>query len=271
MSNDSLGDRMKEYESRTDVFLLPLIPVMARMDGRSFHTFTAGLERPYDKRLSELMVETTKFMVAETNARCGYCQSDEITLVWLSEEIDSQIFFDGRVLKMVSILAAITSSYFNKRLAEFLPEKADQMPVFDARVWNVPTEWEATNSFIWREQDATRNSLSMAAQAYYSHEELHGKSGADKHELLFQKGINWNDYPYFFKRGTYARRREVKTRFTTEELASLPPKHAAHTNPNLEIKRTAVMAEVDFPPLVKIANREGVIIHGEAPVLRTED
>jgi tRNA(His) 5'-end guanylyltransferase len=270
MSKDELGDRMKFYEGRyTDHVLLPMIPVLARMDGRAFHTFTKGLERPYDKRLSDLMIATTVFLVQETNARCGYCQSDEITLVWLAEDPDSEIFFGGKLLKMVSVVGALTTAYFNKRLPEFLPEKSDQMPVFDTRIWNVPTEWEAANCFIWREMDATRNSVSMAAQAYYSHNELMGKSTADKHDMLHAKGINWNDYPSFFKRGTYVRRREVKTQFSPEELASLPPKHAARTNPNLEIRRTVVMQE-DFPPLTRLANRTDVILHGAVPEICSE-
>lgn len=267
---DTLGDRMKFYESIPSQFLFPLIPAIARLDGRSFHTFTRGLACPYDKRLSDLMVETTKFLVQETDARCGYCQSDEITLAWLATTVKSQIFFNGRVPKMTSILAALASTYFNRRLPTFIPEKANHtpIPVFDARVWNVPTEYEAANCFIWREMDATRNSILMAAQSQFSHRDTLNKNTSILQEMLFQeKGINWNDYPAFFKRGTYVRRRETTTKFTLEELDNLPPKHAARLNPDLVIRRTVVMVE-GFPPLTKIANREGVILHGEEPVLR---
>jgi hypothetical protein len=82
----SLGDRMKWYEKRYSHVVMPMIPVMARIDGRSFSKFTAGLARPYDERMSRLMIDTTKFLVEQTNARCGYTQSDEITLVWLAED-----------------------------------------------------------------------------------------------------------------------------------------------------------------------------------------
>lgn len=269
-SRDSLGDRMKWYERRfTDDVLMPLIPILARVDGRSFHTFTEGLERPYDKRLSDLMIATTKFLVQETNARCGYVQSDEISLVWLAEDWEQEIFFGGNVHKMTSVIGSLASAYFNKELANYLPEKANLIPVFDNRVWQVPANYEAVNCFLWREQDATRNSLQMATRSQYDHKEVEGKDSADMHEMLFKKGINWNDYPTFFKRGTYVRRRQIERTFSTEELESLPPKHAARANPNLKIKRSMIVAE-EFPPLVRIENREGVILYGEDPILRNE-
>lgn len=268
MSRDELGDRMKFYEGRyTEHVLLPMIPVMARLDGRAFHTFTKGLARPYDPRLSDLMIETTKFLVQETNARCGYTQSDEITLVWLTEDPDAEIFFGGKLLKMVSVVGALASAYFNKELPKRIPEKANELPVFDARIWNVPTEWEATNCFVWREMDAARNSVTMLAQAYYSHDELMGINTSDKHEMLHAKGVNWNNYPDSFKRGVYVRRREITRAFTVDEVNALPPQHAARTNPNLNIRRTVIMVE-NFPPLTKIANREEVILHGADPVMK---
>ena len=207
---DALGDRMKWYEKRyTDDIFLPLIPVLARVDGRNFHTFTKGLARPYDERLSRLMVETTKFLVQETNARCGYTQSDEITLVWLAEDFSSEIFFSGKATKMTSVIGSLATAYFNRHLPEYLPEKQSLLPVFDNRVWQVPSEEEAANCFIWREMDATRNSVQMAARAHFSHSEVQGKDTSQLHEMLFNYGFNWNDYPRVFKRGTYLRKREV--------------------------------------------------------------
>lgn len=266
-SNDALGDRQKWYESRyTNDQFLPYVPVLARVDGRAFHTFTKGLERPYCKELSRLMIETTKYLVQETNARCGYTQSDEISLVWLAEDWESEIFFAAKLQKMNSVLASMTSVYFNRFLPKYLPVKKDEMPLFDCRVFQVPTEFEATNCFIWREQDATRNSLQMAARAYFSHQELHNKGSSELHEMLFQKGINWNDYPRFFKRGTYVRRRVVDRPFSAEELSALPEKHNLRRNPDLQIRRTVVMEE-DFAPLTHLQNRDEVILHGADPIL----
>jgi len=264
-SKDNFGDRMKMYENQTcGIKMLPRIPVIARLDGKGFSKFTKGLKRPYDERLSKLMVETTKYLVKETNANCGYTQSDEITLVWYSDSFESKIYFDGRLFKMISDLASMCSVYFNRNLTNYLPEKSDKMPRFDCRVFNVPNVEEATNTFLWREQDATKNSISMAAQSVYSHNQLNGKNGSDKQEMLFQKGINWNDYPNFFKRGTYVQRKRVMTKFSSEELEKLPLKHQAIINPNLEIERW-IVDEVKLPPLSRIKNRVNVVIFGENP------
>ena len=263
--NDVLGNRMKGYENGTcGIRLLPKIPVIARLDGKGFSKFTKGLKRPYDERLSNLMVETTKYLVKETNANCGYHQSDEITLVWYSDSYESKIYFDGRLFKMISDLAAMASVFFNRELPKYLPEKAHLMPRFDCRVFNVPTTHEAANCFLWRELDATKNSISMAAQHYYSHKELNGKNGSEKQEMLFQKGVNWNDYPSFFKRGTYIQRKRILTKFTTEELSKLPPKHKARQNPDLMIERW-IIDKLDLPPLMTIKNREEVILFGAEP------
>jgi len=262
---DSLGDRIKEYESQTcGTRLMGRLPVICRLDGKNFSRFTKGLKRPYDERLSNLMVETTKYLVKETNANCGYHQSDEITLVWYSDSYESKIYFDGRLFKMISDLAAMASVFFNRELPSYLPEKAHLMPRFDCRVFSIPTIHEAANCFLWRELDATKNSISMAAQHYYSHKELEGKNGSEKQEMLFQKGVNWNDYPASFKRGTYIQRKRVLTKFSTEELENLPVKHQARQNPDLMIERW-VIDRIDLPPLMTIQNREEVILFGAEP------
>jgi tRNA(His) guanylyltransferase len=273
--DDSLGDRIKEYENlEAGRRLLPLLPVVARMDGRSFHNFTKGLKRPYDEGFSRLMVETTTHLVRETNARIGYTQSDEISLLLYSEDSDSQIYFDGRIHKMVSQLAAQTTAIFNFLLPDFLPEKAkqrkiDRLPSFDARLFVVPSLAEATNAILWREQDATKNSISMAARAHYSHDELLNKNGSEMQEMLFQKGVNWNDYPDFFKRGTYIQRATVKKKFSAEELAALPEKHNARQNPNLEFERVEIKT-LTLPPLSRVTNRERVLFYAEAPLTADE-
>lgn len=269
-TKDSLGDRMKWYEKRYTPSLMPLVPVIARIDGRAFHTFTRGLPRPYDERLSKLFVETTKHLVSETNACCGYTQSDEISLVWYTNSPESEIFFGGKLSKMLSVVCSLATGYFNQQLSRFIPERSNTLAIFDNRVFEVPSLTEAANYFVWREQDATRNSVSMAARSVYSHNECHSKNSSELQEMLFQKGINWNDHPRFFKRGTYVRRREVQRAFTPDELANLPPKHAARTNPDLSIRRTVVMEE-DFPPLTQIKNRAGVILLGEDPITGGND
>src|SRR4051794_23880386 len=167
MNRDRRGARRKRSEGLTEVRVMPGLPVLARLDGRAFHTFTRGLPRPFDPRLTALMVATTKALVGEFDARVGYTQSDEISLLWQQPSPNSQLPFGGRVLKLTSVLAATATAYFGRLLPDHLPEKRDAVPVFDGRVWNVPTQDEAANYFLWREHDATKNSLSMAAQHHF--------------------------------------------------------------------------------------------------------
>jgi tRNA(His) guanylyltransferase len=271
MADDALGDRMKDYEGHTaDRRLIPRLPVCIRLDGRSFSSFTKGMERPFDPKMSKLMVDVTQRLVEETNAVIGYTQSDEISLVLYAEDAKSQTFFDGRIQKLESVLASMATAVFNRLLPASFPDRVDRLPLFDCRVWNVPTKEEAANAILWRERDATKNSVSMAARAYYSHNELMGKNGSQMQEMLFQKGINWNDYPAFFKRGTFIQRRKVSKPFTAEELSSLPPKHQAHQNPDLVIERTQTV-KLEMPPFGRVTNRTAVIFGGEDPVVGEAD
>ena len=100
-----LGDRMKSYEQKeAGRRFMSLLPVCARIDGKGFSKFTKGLDRPYDRGMSEIMSKTMAYLTQETQASIGYTQSDEISLVWYSPNAKSQIFFDGRIQKMVSVL-----------------------------------------------------------------------------------------------------------------------------------------------------------------------
>lgn len=257
----ALDDRMKFYEQQESKRLMPLLPACARLDGKSFHSFCSGLARPYDVRLATLMMDVTEFLVQETCANIGYTQSDEITLIWNATDYRSQIFMDGRIHKMVSILAALASSRFNFFLPTRIPEKQHLMPVFDCRVWNVPNLEEAANLLLWRESDATKNSISMAARTVFSHNELLNKHGNEMQEMLWQKGINWNDYPDFFKRGTYFARKTVTRAYTGEELEKLPLKHEARTNPYLAVTRTDIQ-KLELPPMYQIENRVDFLFGG---------
>lgn len=261
---DDLGDRMKYYEGTNDDRLIPLLPAMARLDGKCFHKFTKGMKRPFDGGMNEMMCRTTCHLVEKTNACIGYTQSDEITLCWYNSKFDSQIFFNGRTNKMNSVLAAMASVYFNSILPDYFSDKVDMLPVFDCRVWNVPTQVEAANAILWREQDATKNSVSMAARAYYSHKQLNGKSRAEMMDMLMEKGVNWNDYDPRYKRGTYYQKREIVKGFTEEERVRLPDNHPGKKDPDFKFVRK-VLGSVDMPPLSKVVNRVGVIFDGETP------
>ena len=258
-----LADRMKLYESQTTKQkLMPGLPILVRLDGKNFSTFTKSLRKPYDERLSKLMIETTKYLVKETNANAGYTGSDEITLVFYNDKPDSEMIYSGKIYKITSDLAAMCSVFFYSKLKEYIPEKAGILIRFDARPWNVPSLEEATNSFLDRELSTTKNSISMAAEVFYSTQQLKGKNSSEKQEMLFQKGVNWNEYPVYFKRGTYIQKKIKLGKIDTEDIKKLPKKHNARKNPNLEFKRS-IIVELDLPPLLKISNKVDVLIFGK--------
>lgn len=281
-TRDEMGDRLKDFEGvESDRRFMPLLPICVRLDGKCFSKFTKGLNRPFDERFHAIMVDTTRRLVSETNALVGYTQSDEISLIYYSDRYDSQVFFDGRIQKMTSVLAAMCSVYFNhmvlniaQDLEKLSIDKKDiiwsdkylLMPVFDCRSWNVPSKMEATNTILWREMDATKNAISMAARHYFSHKELMDKHGGEMQEMLFQKGINFNDYPDWFKRGTFIQRKKKMTRFSAEELEKLPAKHEAKANPDLMIERSVVEI-IRMPQFSKVINRVEVIFDGAEPLV----
>lgn len=264
MTIDTLGDHMKELE-RVEAGRVLTYPICIRLDGRSFSTFTRGLRRPYDERLSMLMVDLTKALVDETNASLGYTQSDEISLVLTApSDPTTQGYFGLRTQKIVSMTAAFATSWFTRHLVDRIPERAGRAPLFDSRAWSVPTLTEAAATILWRELDARKNAITMAASHYFSVAEIHGKTGAEKIAMLYADGTDFEAYPSFFRRGTFITRVAVSKPFTVEEIESLPPKHQARTNPNLMVTRH-VLKELDLPPLAQVTNRVDVLFHGASP------
>ena len=268
--SDALGDRMKAYEgAETERRFMPYLPIMARVDGRAFHNFTRGMRKPFDEDLRECMVRTAIALVEETNASLAYTQSDEISLAWHIIEPGSEVWFGRRIMKMATSLAASATGAFIEAVAQIMPTYLSRRPRFDARMWQVPNRVEGANAIMWREWDATKNSISMAASAHYSPAALEGKNGLQRLQMLQQKGVNWEQYPDVIKRGTYIQRRIVERPFTAEELERLPAKHEARRNPNLVVRRSTV-GVVAMPPFVQLANREAVVFEGAAPILLPE-
>ncbi len=262
--SDEFGDRMKMYEMlEAGRKVFPLTPILVRADGKAFHTFTKRFERPFDVRFQKSMDETMKDAVAFTNARVGYVQSDEISLIILPKDRE-EVIFGGRIQKLVSLIAARISVAFNGYSKANLLE-GDGVPIFDCRVWSVPNEEEAVNALLWREQDATKNSIQAAARSVFSHKEVNGKSTKEMQAMLLANGINWNDYPARSKRGGYARRVTREDAFTPEELAALPEKHHARQNPNVTFSRSSIEM-LSLPRLASISNRVSVLLHEAAPI-----
>ncbi len=212
---DDLGDRMKRnYEHRTRCYLPRRTYTLIRVDGKAFHSYTRGLKRPYDLELMADMDHTAQVLCEQiAGARLAYVQSDEISLLVTDfDTAQTEAWFDGNLQKMVSLSASIATAAFNRaRLARAFEESNEsqrEFPIdlplahFDSRVFTIPDPVEVENYFIWRQQDAGRNSVSMAAHAFLPHGRLQGIGINEMQELLFQdQGINWNDYPSGFKRG----------------------------------------------------------------------
>lgn len=271
VAGDALGDRMKGYEAHeTERRFLSGLPVYARIDGRSFSNFTRNMRRPYDDRMTVAMIETTKIMVEKTHARIGYVQSDEISLVWQAASFESAVFFDGKTQKMCSVLAGLATAAFTWAVLRSEPEfaaYAERLPHFDCRVFTLPSQTEAANMLLWRNLDATKNAVSMAARHYYSHKELHGQTGAVMQEMLFAKGVNFNDYPAPFKRGTWVRRSMIKRALTAEEMARIPEPHRPISD--TLVMRSEIQA-FDMPKFSTVLNREAVVFDGAEPTVFRE-
>lgn len=265
-SKDNLGDKLKDLEQiEAGRKTMKGLPLMARLDGRSFSEFTKGFDRPFDADLSAVMIETVKFLVSETQAKIGYTQSDEITLFWYEDyESTSEYMFDGKYQKLVSTLAALASTKFNRLLSsqlisieKYIKLKLhDKLPTFDCRVWQVPTMREVYLNFLWREQDATKNAISMAAHHCLGHSILQGKTGPEKVEMLFQVGVNFGDYPESFRRGSYVRRRKFLKKLTQDELNMIPERH----RPTEPVERSEVV-NLELPLLSRIANASDFLLH----------
>ena len=228
MTKDSLGDRMKTYEAVSKNYLTRRTPVIARLDGCHFHTFTKGLHKPFDNVLTTAMRDTMQYLCENIqNCVLGYTQSDEITLVLCDyKKLDTAAWFDNQVQKIASVSASMATIAFNRSFCKTvnniietltaggveldpklevycktLTKKTHTDAIFDSRCFNVPKE-EVCNCLIWRQQDATRNSIEALAQSLFPHKELQGINCKKLQDKMFtEKDVNWNDLPTPMKRG----------------------------------------------------------------------
>lgn len=225
-TNKSIETRMREYEHVTRSHLPRRIPAIIRVDGKAFSSFTKGLEKPFDNFFRNVMQLTMQYM-CENIQGCvfGYTQSDEISLLLTDyETIATDAWFDYNIQKMCSVSASMATLAFNRFWVEKFQMRIDDLDeeawsagtsymvdiiqpkmftaMFDARVFSIPKD-EVCNYFIWRQQDATRNSIATVGQTYFSQKELDGRSQNEIQEMLWQQhGINWNAYPIAYRRGT---------------------------------------------------------------------
>lgn len=187
----------RDYEDALRLYVPRRTHVVVRIDGRGFHRFTQKLERPYCRQLADALDEAALQLAGEMiGCRFGYGQSDEYSFVLTdTEPADAALWFDGNVQKIVSVSASIFTAAFNKAFG------TDEPGAFDSRVLVIAQRSEVEKYLLWRQLDASANSLNMLASAHFTHEELLGKSTAEKHDLLHAKGINWAKHPADFKRG----------------------------------------------------------------------
>lgn len=246
---DKLGDRIKEnYENRTRYFLPRRTYTIIRIDGKAFHTYTKGLQRPFDNELIEDMDQTACYLCKNImGAKFAFVQSDEISILLTDfEDIATEAWFDNNLQKMCSVSASMATSKFNQlRLQREILSysqgaaysgdeewdhdyvevvKKQKIAEFDSRVFQIPQRIEVENYFIQRQQDATRNSISSMAQSLYSAKQLHGKSSNEMQEMIFQKEKNWNDLPAKYKRGriivkeTYKKQPDINDKNSTSVM-----------------------------------------------------
>lgn len=206
----NIDDRMKKYEAATRTQLTARMPVVIRLDGKAFHTFTRDCSRPFDTELREALVRAAQALLTEVPARFAYAQSDEVSLLLVDyNKFESQQWFDGIVQKMASVSAAVMTGHFNRLWAELRPDLAVEPAFFDARVFPIP-ERDVENHFVWRQQDAMRNAVSMAAQAEFSHKELQGKHTGEMLEMLASHKIKFESYPEWFQFGSLITREKIE-------------------------------------------------------------
>lgn len=267
MKFESLGDWCKWLERNfSPDIMIPSLPVIIRLDGNSFHQYTKGLQRPFDENLTQLMIETTKFLVKETNAIIGQTSSDEITLILYAPDRAS-IYHEGKKQKILSKLTGNCVSFFNEKRKELLPDH-NKIANFDCRIYQTPTLEDAAAQLLWRENDATKNSIYTLAWSMFSHGSLQNLNGNQlQDKMMLEKQVNWNDLPVKYKRGTYIRREETTRNFTIEDLKTLPPKHKAHTDPSLVLTRHEIK-DVELPILNKVGNLSDFIFNGATPIDR---
>ena len=246
---DPLGDRMKRHESQTMYRVPKRSYFIIRLDGCNMSKWTKKLDKPFDEGFAEDMQATAAHLCANLQgAVFAYYQSDEISILFTDFETnEKQQLYDGKIQKITSISASMATANFNKlrlkrRISnlvevesfklldplepnDWLKEVDEFIPgMFDSRVIVITDPDEVINYFWWRQKDASKNSISMACYANFSHKQTNGKNSSEKQDMLMEKGINWNDYAVVFKRGVIIKKEQyMKGEAVRNRWASVDP------------------------------------------------
>ena len=221
---DKLGDFIKRfYESpETSRAANPYGPLILRIDGRAFSTFTRGMEKPHDEKLSAAMIETAKHLVEHFKAHVGYVQSDEITLILVNEGELSQFPFGGKFQKLCSVAASLAAAKFS----QCLPEYAHKLPHFDCRAFGVSTMELADDVLRWRHADARRNAVLSLGQKVIGKKKIMGVGTADVARILCDEhGVLPEDLGDHYANGTFLQRITKERELTPKQLEKIPPDH----------------------------------------------
>lgn len=219
---ENLGNKCKAEEGASSVVLDGSRPWIMRLDGRAFHTFTRGLERPFDKGYRQCMVDAMIALANEFRPNLAYQQSDEITLAFLvPPKTGKNRLFGMRLEKLCSIGGSTATLAFHRAVRSHLPHKSDDNALFDCRVYNTD---DPSEHILWRQMDCVRNSVMMAAQAEFGHKQLHGVSHGKALDMLAENGLRWSEREAWEKYGTFARKVTVERFLTDEEMLNIPEK-----------------------------------------------
>ncbi len=247
---DTLGDICKKIESTNQHSLDVGVPVYARLDGKGFSKFTHGMERPYDKTFTSMMVEVASTLLTTTRATLAYVQSDEISLYW--EAMDC-MDFRGRKDKWLGELVGLATAEFNRLTHVHFPERIHRLPRFDCRVFNV-SEDMGLNFINWRYLDCRKNAVSMLSSHFFSHRQLHGVSQQERIDLLKSIDVDFFSYPEQFRMGTFIRREEVMMPIDKTQI----PPHLVDTVPDMALRNRTVTYHIpslkDFKTIQEIVD-----------------
>jgi len=264
--SDDLGNRMKRYESVNDTFLIPGLPLYARVDGRHFSNFTKGFGYPYpelgDKcgyEITQAMQFTADALCKEFNCSLVETHSDEISLGWTDIE---KAPFDGRYFKLVSNIASYATSVFLCRIRPFICDKLmkGNYPSFDCRVFQVPNLMELANLFIWRQNDCMRGCLNQYAQQFFSHKQLQGKSGKERYDMLIAAGHGYdNNVASVFRFGYFCGKQSY--------VMEIPPEHIKSDGETTCTRTMIAKKSVEYP-ISHIENKVEFLFFGEEPTFK---
>jgi tRNA(His) guanylyltransferase len=199
MRGRDLERDMRAREWFHSLTLLPGAWTIIRVDGRGFSRFTEQrFDKPFDPRFSALMTDTAQALLTELGGRYAYTESDEISVVF-----DPSFGLFGReVEKLVSISASITSAAFT--------HAAGERAHFDSRIWMGTGLADVVDYLSWRQADAARCALNgwcywtlrkQGQSVRQATTALEGTTVAAKNEMLYARGINFNEVPVWQRRG----------------------------------------------------------------------